>query len=99
MSPDSFNDYFVTVDSKLGAQCDDTPRTWDLPQSMYIFDLKPTEADFIKKQFINYNDRSNHDTLVMDFRLLKIGVSVIISFLFNIFNIAEITIQYQSLVT
>ena len=36
MSPDSFNDYFVTVDSKLGAQCDDTPRTWG-PPTVHVY--------------------------------------------------------------
>ena len=112
ISPNSFNDYFATVGSKLAEQCDDTPHTWDLPQSMYTFDLNPTEAGFIYKQLIHYSDRSNLDILGMDSRLLKIGASAITPSLCNIFNMsirsgdlpqdwktnAEITAQYQSLV-
>ena len=90
ISPESFNDYFSSIGTKLhvAESMDNVQYSSSQPRAIYSFELHPKSVDFIFKQWLLIKERNNCDVLNINSKLLRLGAGAIAPSLTVIFNIS-----------
>ena len=88
MTSSILNDHFASIGSLLTSKFTDKLPPWNLPDSVYTFQIEPIFREFISKQLTLLGNRANTDILGIDAKLLHISREYISSSLCSLYNIS-----------
>ena len=88
MTSSILNDHFASIGSLLTSKFTDKLPPWNLPDSVYTFQIEPISREFISKQLTLLGNRANKDILGIDAKLHHISREYISSSLCSLYNIS-----------
>ena len=92
ITADTFNTFFANVGKLLADKFyDDDEYHWNLPESIYDFNIATIDDVFVKSELSKLKDKSNLDVLNMDARLLKLSSRIVCVSLAKIINATFMT--------
>jgi hypothetical protein len=86
ISADKFNSFFANIGKSLAEKIEKQDYVWKLPTSIHELVLIPIELNFVLRELIQLNNRSNLGVLNIDSKLLRIAAYEISNSLCDIIN-------------